>query len=498
MGRRNSLESELMARLSENVKGLVLGASLTLLALLAGCQFQSGGNDFNSLGMKALASKNYDQAEEYFSKAIAQVDGEIGRAGGTPSVKLVRQLAFAYGNLGQAQKEHGRYSDAANSYARAIDLLDGPEVPHSEEFLLQCTHELGILLFNQRKLVDAEHLCRQELALATRLFGPDSARGATAANNLAQICQLQGKNCEAEKFFKTALDMCQRSGGSESDRLKVDILNNYAIFCEKTGNYPDARELVERALKLQNPSSALYVSDRVKSLFVLALINKDTYEFEQAEQNYHEALSLIDKTKSGGKLLCEGLDHYADLLQAERKFDEAQPVYTECIAVCEKTHGKDHPDVAERLSDFAVLCRRTGRAEQAKGYLQRALAIQEKSMGVDSPLYLETVNRLTAVLRELGDFQEADQLYANLIDRLRKKVGPDHPYLADALENEAMFAEKLRGKKAADKLRSNAKLIRTRLAGTLKPADLLQTPVPTPRDDDDSNPANQRIENRRL
>lgn len=438
-------------------------------------------NELNALGMKALASGKYDEAEQYFQRAITGLDGQIAQKSDRASVSIVRQLAFAYGNLGQAQKERGHYSDAANAYARAIDLLD-EGVPGTEEFLLQCTHELTIILFNQRKLVDAEQLCRQELTLAKQLFGPDSVRSATAANNLAQINQLQGNEEEAEKNFRLALSICDRSGGPESELQKVDILNNFAIFYEKSGYYLDARELVEQALKLQNPSSAGYLSDRVKSLFVLALINKDTYEFEEAEHNYDDALKLIAEAKSKDDLLCEGLDHYADLLQAERKFKEAEPVYIRCISVCESVHGKEHPTVAERLSDYAVLNRRVGKLPEASQLLKRAVTIQEKSLGVDSPVYLETINRLTAVLRDLNDFKEADAVYADLIVRLRKKVGPDHPYLADALENQAMFAEKLRGKRSAEKLRASAKLIRTRLAGSLnssvrtQPAHSIQLP----------------------
>lgn len=450
-------------------KALSLVAAIIMIPNLAACQWFDDSNSLNSLGMKALTARKFEQAEHYFSRAVTTLDGQIGqhKQGPNAPANLVRQLAYAYGNLGKSQKERGRYSDAANSYAKAIDLLD-EGLPRTEEFLLHCTHELSLLLFNQRKLVDAEQLCRQELVLAKQLFGDHSVRGAIAANNLAQICETEGKNEEAEANYRLALEMSEGAGGKEAERQTIDILNNFAVFYEKIGYYEDARVLVERALKLQKPSFAGYIADRVKSLFVLALINKDTYDFEAAEENYDQALVLIERSPEHQELLCDGLDHYADLLQAQHKFERAEPVYQRCVAVCEHVHGKDHPEVAERLSDFAVLYRREGRLDEAKKTLKRALAIQENSVGVDSLVYLETVNRLTAVLKELNEFEEADLLYSSVVQRLRKKVGPDHPYLADMLDNQAMFVEKLRGKRAADKLRATAKLIRVRLAGSLE------------------------------
>lgn len=466
-------------RMANSPKALTVIAAILVMANLGSCQWFDDGNELNSQGMKALTAGKYEKAEQYFARAITTLDRQIGqnRQASTPPANLVRQLAYAYGNLGKSQKERGRYSDATNSYAKAIDLLD-EGLPRTEEFLLHCTHELSLLLFNQRKLVDAEQLCRQELVLAKQLYGAHSVRGAIAANNLARISETDGKNEEAEQNYRLALEMCEGAGGKEADRQTIDILNNFAVFYEKIGYYADAKELVERSLKLQKPSSAGYIADRVKSLFVLALINKDTYEFESAEHNYDQALRLIENSPEHRELLCEGLDHYADLLQAQHKFEKAEPVYERCVAVCEKVHGKDHPNVAERLSDFAVLYRREGRLAEAKTTLKRALSIQENSVGVDSLIYLETVNRLTAVLKELGEYQEADQLYASVVQRLRKKVGPDHPYLADMLDNQAMFVEKLRGKRAADKLRATAKLIRVRLAGSLQQPARSAPPLP--------------------
>jgi tetratricopeptide (TPR) repeat protein len=73
--------------------------------------------------MKYLASHQYEKAEQYFANTIAMINNQAPRTERASGL-LSRQLAYAYGNLGQAQKERGRYSDAAKSYSKAIDLLD--------------------------------------------------------------------------------------------------------------------------------------------------------------------------------------------------------------------------------------------------------------------------------------------------------------------------------------------------------------------------------------
>jgi tetratricopeptide (TPR) repeat protein len=186
------------------------------------------------------------------------------------------------------------------------------------------THELSLLYFNELKLPDAEQRCRQELELAQQLFGRYSIRSAIAANNLAQINQQQGNNTQAEKYFRLALETCEHCGGGETGIQRINILNNFAIFYERNGYYADSRLLVTNALKLQK-KARVYVEGRVKSLLVQATIDKDLFDFEQAEQSYEEALELI-KSSSNRRLFCEALDHYADLLLAQRRFSEAKPV----------------------------------------------------------------------------------------------------------------------------------------------------------------------------
>lgn len=96
------------------------------------------------------------------------------------------------------------------------------------------------------------------------------------------------------------------------------------------------------------------------------------------------------------------------------------------------------------------------------------MSIQEKTIGIDTAAYLSSVHKLASILAEEKRYKEADQLYQEIMPKLKDKIGPDHPFVADTLDNWAVFAEQAKGKIDAEELRASARLIRRKLASTLK------------------------------
>ena len=67
------------------------------------------------------------------------------------------------------------------------------------------------------------------------------------------------------------------------------------------------------------------------------------------------------------------------------RYAEAEPLYKRALAISEKALGPEHPDVAIRLNNLAVLYWAQGRYAEAEPLLKRALAIREKALGLDHP-----------------------------------------------------------------------------------------------------------------
>ena len=70
---------------------------------------------------------------------------------------------------------------------------------------------------------------------------------------------------------------------------------------------------------------------------------------------------------------------------AQGKYDEAEPLYKESLAIRKKVFGDEHPDVAGSLNNLAVLLYHQQKYNEAKTYMEQALTIWAKVLGPDHP-----------------------------------------------------------------------------------------------------------------
>ena len=72
-------------------------------------------------------------------------------------------------------------------------------------------------------------------------------------------------------------------------------------------------------------------------------------------------------------------------MRAKGDTDGALEMYQKCLAIDEKSLGKDHPSTATIYINIGSVMRAKGDKNGAMEMLQKCLAIQEKSLGKDHP-----------------------------------------------------------------------------------------------------------------
>jgi tetratricopeptide (TPR) repeat protein len=150
------------------------------------------------------------------------------------------------------------------------------------------------------------------------------------------------------------------------------------------------------------------------------------------------ALALLEATppeaveEAAGRLL-HGLGTYRQY--ALGAFAQARLFYERALALREKCRGRDHPDTAETLNNFALSLREEGDHEAARALLERALAINEKAFGPAHAATATSVNNLASLLREQGDLAAARPLLERALAGVEKMFGADHPATATSLGN---------------------------------------------------------------
>ncbi len=84
------------------------------------------------------------------------------------------------------------------------------------------------------------------------------------------------------------------------------------------------------------------------------------------------------------------------------QYGEAEPLFKRAIAIGEKTLGLEHPDLAARLNNLALLYQAQGNYEEAEPLYQRALAIREQRLGPTHPNTQMARENYASLLRDMN------------------------------------------------------------------------------------------------
>eukprot|EP00903_Cladosiphon_okamuranus_P018131 g16686.t1 len=161
-------------------------------------------------------------------------------------------------------------------------------------------------------------------------------------------------------------------------------------------------------------------------------------KYAEADRLYLRAIEIGEKTLGPDHPnLATRLNNRAVLLKSQGKCEEAGPLYKRSLAIDEKVYGPDHPEVGIDLNNWAALLERQGKYEEADRLYLRAIEIGENTPAPDHPNLATMLNNRAGLLKSQRKYEEADRLYLRAIEIGEKTLGPDHPDLATRLNNRA-------------------------------------------------------------
>jgi tetratricopeptide (TPR) repeat protein len=118
-----------------------------------------------------------------------------------------------------------------------------------------------------------------------------------------------------------------------------------------------------------------------------------------AEQAVAEALEKNPNHRNTAK----SLNNLGEVYRNLGRFDEAEPLYHQALAIDEETIGPEHPDTATDLNNLAKLYAAQGRLAEAEPCYTRAVAIRTKRLGPDHAATVQSRGELEALRRARAD-----------------------------------------------------------------------------------------------
>ncbi|HWM85194.1 MAG TPA: serine/threonine-protein kinase [Kofleriaceae bacterium] len=283
------------------------------------------------LGMLLRENDKAAEAEEVLYEAIAA--GEAGRNGETTADAWL-ELLWVVGATGTRHQEALRLTGLARS---AIERLGGSK---RTEAALEST--IGYLYQDMGKLEEARPYIVRGLAMNEKVHGADSLRVTPSIQHLGILEQRLGNLDEALRLFRRAREMAEKAEGPEHP-LSISYLGDEASALRSLGREEESLRLFERGL------ASLEAAGRAES--------NDTLFF----------LTGIGKLRQSK----------GDLAGAEATLRRA-------VALAERLHGPDHPQVGQvNMSLAMILADRKQRSAALAAY-RRTLSILERAFGADS------------------------------------------------------------------------------------------------------------------
>ena len=106
--------------------------------------------------------------------------------------------------------------------------------------------------------------------------------------------------------------------------------------------------------------------------------------------------------------------------------------YIEALNIVQRTFDKDHPQVAQLLSNLASLYYKQERYEEAESLYLQALKLKRKYLGNGHPDLVLNLNNLAFLYQVQKKYVESISLYSEAIDIANRNLGAEHPHTSMA------------------------------------------------------------------
>jgi len=238
------------------------------------------------------------------------------------------------------------------------------------------------------------------------------------------------------------------------ERLRKCLLNiyNFLVICER--NTDELRQYwvdLGEEKQVGRPYLDSFIAwtedpkvdDKLASFVAGQLGNflRDEFSiYQEAESLMEWGLKIDEKIYDPNHpMLAVRLNNLALLLQDTNKLEKAEPIMRRALEIDEKNFGPDHPSVARDLNNLAMLLKEVNRLKEAEPLMERALNIDEKSYGPDHLTVAIRLNNLAQLLKAENRLKEAEPLMKRALEIHELCLGPDHPEVGADLNNLAML-----------------------------------------------------------
>ena len=465
-----------LSKLARRRRGLMAGAALVTLAVLAGTavagwqalratraeRTSRAVNDFFNQDLLARANP-YNEPDrdvslrEVLDRAATRLEG---RFADDPLVEIsIRQtLGVTYHQLGElpAAEQHLR---------RALELAQR-ELGEDDRETIRISLELGDALRKAFRLDEAGQILQSAAIRAEAAFGADDYDTLEARNNLAVVALKRNQPAEAESIARQTLAIRREKLGDNHGATLVSM-STLGSALERQGKFAEAEPLYIECLERSRKSIGNEHPDTMTAIRNLGLFYSRLDRFAEAEPHVLEAFELHRRVlgeEHDSTLAVMNNVGYFDSVQ--KRFSECEPHYVNTYEIRRRKLGAEHPDTLLSMNNLGWLYTQLQRWTEAEQLLSEMVEISRRAQAgsMDLDLSLQT---LGGFLVKRDRAEEAEPLLREALDGLRTHA-PEGDWRIGGIMT--TYGNCLRRLKRFDEAESNLLEGHRRQLGVLGPA----------------------------
>ena len=302
------------------------------------------GEIYYALGQLNLRLQIFDQAEDYYQKALSiflNLKGEKSL-----------EVAYVYSDMGSLYLTMGSFQKSVESIQKALNIsieLLGEE----HYFTSTCYHNLGYPLWQLKEMEYAKACFDKGLEICLKVLGENHPSVAISYNMLGVYYLYMGDLDKAETYYRKSLDINLQVYRIGNNAL-INNYNNLGAVYGKRGDYAKAMEYLQKSLDM-----ALDVFGELHLTTFAAYSNMADYsmlagDFVKSEEclSHQWRLASFFYGDVSEQLVNVYLS-YARLFEMQQDPYRAKPYYSfalETIEQLEKSNPLLKGSVYERLS----------------------------------------------------------------------------------------------------------------------------------------------------
>lgn len=298
----------------------------------------------------------------------------------------------------------------------------------NEEWLAESYFQLGSVYTQQFEFDKAEASFEMLAPLLTRIEARKSERMILYSKEIGLHYHLSGMYEEAEKYYLYALNYARKINSPDHEEV-IRVYGSYSQLLRSLGKFDSALLLANKtiALKLERVKGDSMNVNMSNSYADRALIYMEDADYELAERDFHNSISIIEnKWDSLNQNYEFVMGNYVILKNFKGEHDKAIGLARKLKRHVEEVYGSEsvsgayaHLHLGESLTAAQIL-------DEGKAELERGKALVAQLLGEQHILYgifnqIQCKNALMS-----GDFESAEILARNSLMVFETGLPPDH------------------------------------------------------------------------